>query len=122
MVKKKLPKSDGTTTVGTQQGDTIIVEAGGLNGDNWIGTISKVWNQFLYPLIHEIFRRSLKDASKKLLMNTVTNLDWLTTKQFLPNMPITKITTLLDGVKLIKNGCVTRVSLVVLPEGMIKIT
>ena len=35
-------KSDGTTTVGTQQGDTITVEAGGLNGDNWIGTISKV--------------------------------------------------------------------------------
>ena len=35
-------KSDGTTTVGTQQGDTIIVEAGGLNDDNWIGTISNV--------------------------------------------------------------------------------
>jgi len=54
-------------------------------------------------------------------MNTVINLDSLTIKQFLPNMPIMKITTMLDGVKLIKNGCATRAFSVVLPQGMIEI-
>ena len=35
-------RADGTTTVGNQQGDIITVDGAGLNGDNWIGTISKV--------------------------------------------------------------------------------
>ena len=50
-------KSDGTTTVGTQQGDTITVEAGGLNGDNWIGTIRKVIdNNLLFRLKRKLLK------------------------------------------------------------------
>ena len=36
-------KADGSTRIGQQQGDIITIPNGGLNNQDWIGTITKVF-------------------------------------------------------------------------------
>ena len=37
-----ITKADGSTKIGQQQGDIVTIPNGGLNNQDWIGTITKV--------------------------------------------------------------------------------
>ena len=48
-------KADGTTRIGQQQGDIITIPNGGLNNQDWIGTITKVLKLKVKLTLHNNF-------------------------------------------------------------------